>query len=164
MLDNHSIFVSRHVKFYEHIFPYHFTSSVPESQIIPSTHTTSVNSYTFLNWLSHNSTLTPAPDIPSHTSVIPSSSSSFFHDFVDTTSSIQNSVVPFSPVTTYVSSTSSIHSLRHSTRIKSRPTWWKDYHTLLAPDKHTAHHSHSVFTTRTPTDTDPFSLHSLHHI
>lgn len=46
-LDTHALFVSRHVKFFESIFPYHQISKTT----IQFQTTTSANSYDFLNWI-----------------------------------------------------------------------------------------------------------------
>ncbi|KAL8148892.1 hypothetical protein AgCh_006046 [Apium graveolens] len=178
-LDNYSIFVSRHVKFLEHIFPYHHKSSTS----LPFVTTTSCTSYTFLDWLSsHHSDsftsdilqpdlhLTTNPlEVSSHvTSSPPFSASSDHFDHFDMNvphtkdSHISDSSIPRS---TYLPSCSSEQSLRLSTRVKARPPWWNDYHvpnsskpTVLFSQLMENHNFLS-----SPSALDPFSLHMSHH-
>ena len=102
-LDNHSIFVSRHVKFFEHIFPYHLkprSASITSTTSSPQhTNTTSASSYTFLNWLSHNSL---APNVVVD---IPSTSTEF-----QDTSHISDSDIHNSPLQSIYETASDIHN------------------------------------------------------
>lgn len=147
-LDNHVIFVSRHVKFVESVFPYHHFSK----SNLPSTNTTVGNSYLFLNWLkSHNlnghtdanisSSVSSHSDSMFNSSFTPSSSHS---DSINAHSSDSLMIThPEKSVESVNDHFSSGHVLnqspsvptqvsvpivRQSTRTKDRPTWWTDYH------------------------------------
>ena len=118
------------MKFFEHIFPYHLkprSASITSTTSSPQhTNTTSASSYTFLNWLSHNSL---APNVVVD---IPSTSTEF-----QDTSHISDSDIHNSPLQSIYETASDIHNseehttesdttspvVRKSTRVKSRPTW-----------------------------------------
>lgn len=153
-LDNHSVFTSRHVKFLEHIFPYHnMTLPIPKS-----TNPSPGNSYTFLNWLHHTQ------DSPSNVPIVSQSqdTSDQFHSSSSESVSIPTDVTHSPDVTTDVVPTTSTDIvlpdkvLRKSTRPKHQPSWWQDFQM--------ASHVNSVVSVHHPAEfLDPFSLHLSQH-